>query len=139
MKRSEELSTYIEALIYRMKVSELNSCNMVSLQELQVLSFVGTHQGAKMTEIAEHLLISLSNLTAIVDKLVAKGLVRRERSDEDRRLVLANLTAEGEAIAEANRKQKHLLAEQMLSVLDDGEQVNFMVIMRKIVGAMNGE
>jgi DNA-binding MarR family transcriptional regulator len=139
MKRSEELSTYIEGLVYRMKVSEQTNCDVVSLQEMQVVSYLGMHPGAKMTEIAEYLLLGLSNLTAIMDKLVTKKIVQRGRSEEDRRVVLVTLTREGQAVAQANYAQKHDLAEQMLAALNDADQEKLMGIMRKIMAKMNQE
>ncbi len=137
MKRAEELSTCIETLVYRMKVSERTGCDVVSLQEMQVISYLSTHPGAKMTQIAEYLLLGLSNLTAIVDKLVHKNIVQRSRCDEDRRVVLVSLTDEGEAIARTNREQKHDLAEQMLAALDEADQERLMAIMQRIVDRMN--
>jgi DNA-binding MarR family transcriptional regulator len=92
-----------------------------------------------MSQIAEYLLLGLSNLTAIVDKLVRKKIVQRNRSDEDRRVVLVSLTDEGDAIARTNREQKHDLAEQMLAALDERDQKKLIAIMRKIVGNMNRE
>lgn len=44
------------------------------------------------------LLSSGGNITVVVDNLERRGLVRRERSREDRRLTLVNLTAEGESL-----------------------------------------
>jgi len=139
VKHVEELSKYIEALAYRMKVTEQNACNEVNLQEMQVLSFLSLHPGAKMTEIAEYLMVGLSNLTAIVDKLVAKHLTQRDRSEEDRRGVLASLTTEGKAVAAAHRSQKLDLARQMLSALNASDQEKLMAIMRMIVGKLNSE
>ncbi len=37
-----------------------------------MISYLSAHPNAKMTRIAEYLLLGLSNLTAIVDKLVGK-------------------------------------------------------------------
>jgi MarR family 2-MHQ and catechol resistance regulon transcriptional repressor len=139
MKRSEELSKYIETLVYRMKVSERTNCDVVNLQEMQVISYLSAHQNAKMTRIAEYLLLGLSNLTAIVDKLVGKKIVQRNRCDQDRRVVLVSLTDEGSAIARTNREQKHDLAEQMLAALDEADQEKLMELMRRIVGNMAQE
>lgn len=133
MTRAEELSGYVEALAYRMKVSERTNCDVVSLQEMQIISYLDAHPGAKMTHIAERVLVGLSNLTAIVDKLVKKRIVERNRSDDDRRVVLVSLTEEGKTIARQNHEQKRDLAEQMLMALDEPDQKKLIAIMRKIV------
>jgi DNA-binding MarR family transcriptional regulator len=139
MTFAEELSDHIETLMYHMKNSDKQSCEFVNLPELQVLGFLGkSGEPARMTDTAEHLELGLSNLTAIIDRLVAKELVARERSDEDRRVVRISLTSEGKEIVAKNRFQKHGLARQMLDALSEGDQKKLMILMRKIVGNMKG-
>jgi DNA-binding MarR family transcriptional regulator len=134
MNLSEKLSTYIEALVYRMKVSERGSCDVVNIREMQLISYLDSHPDAKMSQIAENLLSGLSGVTAIVDKLVAKKIVERRRSDEDRRVVMVALTEEGTTIARVNREQKRDLAEQMLMALNAADQKKLVEIMGKVVG-----
>lgn len=52
----------------------------------------------RMTELAERVLMSPSGLTRMVDRLVAQGLVRRERFDGDARVMLARLTDRGRQV-----------------------------------------
>ncbi|HEU4753262.1 MAG TPA: MarR family transcriptional regulator, partial [Armatimonadota bacterium] len=47
-------------------------------------------------ELGEKLLKSSGNITMVVDNLERRGLVRRERSAEDRRYITVHLTPEGE-------------------------------------------
>src|SRR5436190_23272189 len=54
-------------------------------------------EGLMLTALSERLLVSCGNTTGVVDRLEAAGLLRRERSDEDRRVIMARLTPEGEA------------------------------------------
>ncbi|MBV7338179.1 MarR family transcriptional regulator [Chloroflexi bacterium TSY] len=51
-------------------------------------------------EIGQKLLISKSNVVAVVDKLEKRGFVERHRSEEDRRCVFVHLTESGRAIVE---------------------------------------
>jgi MarR family 2-MHQ and catechol resistance regulon transcriptional repressor len=46
-------------------------------------------------ELGRKLLVSRANVTLLVDHLVGRGLVRRERQSDDRRRVRVTLTAEG--------------------------------------------
>lgn len=52
----------------------------------------------RMRELADRTVISRSNLTRLVDRLVAAGLVERERDEDDRRGAFAVLTADGKAM-----------------------------------------
>lgn len=62
--------------------------------------------GMLMSDLSRFLLVSNGNVTGIVDRLVADGLVMRSRRDGDRRTSIAQLTPEGEetfrAMAEAH-------------------------------------
>jgi DNA-binding MarR family transcriptional regulator len=49
----------------------------------------------RMTDLAERVMLSPSGLTRLVDRLVAKGLVRRRTDPRDGRVALACLTEEG--------------------------------------------
>jgi DNA-binding MarR family transcriptional regulator len=53
---------------------------------------------ARMFEIAERMVIARYNLTRLMDRLEADGLVERFRSDEDRRATYARLTPKGRAL-----------------------------------------
>ncbi|PWT72131.1 MAG: MarR family transcriptional regulator [Proteobacteria bacterium] len=52
----------------------------------------------RMSDLAERVVLSRSNLTRLVDRLEEAGLVRRERSEEDRRGAYAVLTESGKAL-----------------------------------------
>ena len=52
----------------------------------------------RMRELADMSVISRSNLTRLVDRLEAAGLVARERAAEDRRGAFAVITAEGRVL-----------------------------------------
>jgi DNA-binding MarR family transcriptional regulator len=49
----------------------------------------------RMTDLAERVMLSPSGLTRMVDRLVADGLVERDRFEGDARVMLARLTDQG--------------------------------------------
>jgi MarR family 2-MHQ and catechol resistance regulon transcriptional repressor len=59
---------------------------------LDLLLYVGP---LRLGQIAERVLKSEGNVTTVVDNLERAGLVRRERSEKDRRVVTVSLTEEG--------------------------------------------
>jgi DNA-binding MarR family transcriptional regulator len=72
--------------------------------QFNVLMEVAVASGARLAlhEICERLLKSPPNVTALVDRLERDGLLRRERNQDDRRVVMATLTERGwEALAAA--------------------------------------
>jgi MarR family 2-MHQ and catechol resistance regulon transcriptional repressor len=57
------------------------------------------HQGPmRIGELAEHGLKSCGNLTLVVDNLEKMKLVKRNRDESDRRVVVVNLTAKGDKL-----------------------------------------
>ncbi len=58
----------------------------------------GPRTGAPCQYIGERLLTRVPDVTRLIDRMVAAGLVERERDEEDRRVVLVRVTAEGRSI-----------------------------------------
>jgi len=61
---------------------------------LEALYHVGP---LSLGELADKLLVTGGNVTYVMDRLEAQGLVERERSGDDRRVVKAHLTTKGRA------------------------------------------
>ncbi len=60
----------------------------------------GTGLPRRSRRSAEKLLVTGGNVTYVMDRLEAQGLVARERSGDDRRVVRAHLTTKGRATIE---------------------------------------
>ncbi len=67
----------------------------LTISELHVIEAIGEDGPKNMTTVAKALDVTTGTLTISVNSLVRKGLVRRERSEEDRRVVLISLTELG--------------------------------------------
>jgi DNA-binding MarR family transcriptional regulator len=104
-------------------------------QEMRVLFTVGEAGVQTMGRMARELAVSVSSLTAIADRLVAKGMIRRYRSEKDRRIVLVQLTEQGHRIHERRRRARLRMATAMLGALNERDQDGFLKFMRKIRAA----
>lgn len=62
-----------------------------------VLQTLGLEGPRSMAAIGQHLGLTPSTMTGLVDRLEDQGLVRRDRHDSDRRAFLLRLTRKGEA------------------------------------------
>lgn len=74
-----------------------NKLTMSQFGVLEILYHLGP---LNQKVIAEKLLSSSSNLVTVIDNLENNGLVKRERSTEDRRNFIVNLTDKGKKIIE---------------------------------------
>jgi MarR family transcriptional regulator, 2-MHQ and catechol-resistance regulon repressor len=81
------------------------------------------HLGAlHQHELGRKLFTSKGNLTALLDKLERAGLVRRERSQTDRRLIAVHLTEAGQSLVGSILPGHVAQITALMSVLDAREQ-----------------
>src|SRR5438552_150711 len=74
----------------------------------------GGADGMPVLEVRERLITPLPDITRLVDKLVEQKLVRRERTEKDRRVVLLYIAQRGEKLlAELRRRVDGLHAAQL--------------------------
>lgn len=110
----------------------------LSRQEIRVLITLDDDEALPMGMLARRLVVSISRLTALIDRLTAMGLVERRRSEQDRRVVRIGLTALGRKRREHGRLARLAMAEAMLAALDDSERGRFLALMRKIGDRASG-
>ena len=130
------LKGYIENMIYRFMIVQnrflQKSAAGLSMSELRIISFIGDNKRCIMREISESLLIPKTNLTAIMNKLVRKEIVSRERTEEDRRMVYVGLTESGDELYRQIMSSHLELSRGMLEALDESEQDDMFKILGKI-------
>lgn len=111
----------------------------ISKPELLALEAVSREEGLMMSDLGKRLDISLSTATGIIDRLIEKKLVKRERNGGDRRVVRVVLTDKGRKTNQTYQKQKKDLFGRMLGALDPEEQGELIKILEKIAGAIKQE
>ena len=105
--------------------SALHRQHGLSLTGFEALRRIAEAPGerASMGELAEALGISRAGVTSTVTRLVTEGLVVRERSSGDRRLLHARLTPAGRAKVEEARPTHDDLVAHLLTLLGDDAAV----------------
>jgi len=89
---------------------------------MHVLSWMKSRgEPVSMTELADALFISKPNLTTMMDRLCADGLVERSADVSDRRIVNVALTKKGEALLARHKQEVAEFIESRLSLLDDSD------------------
>jgi MarR family 2-MHQ and catechol resistance regulon transcriptional repressor len=82
--------------------------------------------------VAEKILRSSANLTLVIDNLVKRGLVARERRAEDRRNVEVSLTEEGQALIAGMLPEHVARVITAFDALTAGEQTTLAALCRKL-------
>jgi len=106
--------------------SAMHQKHGLSLTGFEALRRIADAPGerASMGEVAEAVGLSRPGVTSTVGRLVADGLVVRERADGDRRLLHARLTPAGrQRVDEAARTHDDLVAHLLILLGDDAAAV----------------
>lgn len=98
----------------------------LSITELHTLVAIGPGKPKTMSQVAASLKISVSTLTAAVNKLVKKGYVERFRIPEDRRIVSIQLTEEGAAAVQEHEAFHAKMITNAIAQVPDEEISKFV-------------
>jgi DNA-binding MarR family transcriptional regulator len=86
----------------------------LSLEQYNILRILrGAPQGCLTLEIATRMVSRSPNITRLIDKLIAKDLVRREHSARDRRCAVVKLTAAGARLLTATASTLDALLDEL--------------------------
>jgi DNA-binding MarR family transcriptional regulator len=67
----------------------------ISMPQFRTLLFLDHHKGASLSEVADHIGLTLPSASSMVDALVTRGLAKRETHSDDRRRMTLTLTDRG--------------------------------------------
>ncbi|NNF06093.1 MAG: MarR family transcriptional regulator [Candidatus Eisenbacteria bacterium] len=97
-------------------VGPLASLSTPQYNVLRILR--GSREGLQTQQVCERLVSRAPNITRLVDKLESKGLLTRERSRGDRRVVLLKITEQGLALLEGLDAPVKLATKEAMRGLD---------------------
>lgn len=114
----------------------------VTKRDFSLLVMLGQEQGMIMREVANFLQVPMSTATGIVDKLIEKGLVKRDYSSEDRRIVIIQLSDNGMSIYKVLNDKLFEFGAVILQNFDVVEREKFIEYMEQasnITSSMIGQ
>jgi DNA-binding MarR family transcriptional regulator len=83
-------------------------------------------------EIAERLIITRATVTGLLDSLERREYIRRQPHPEDRRMILAEITETGRAVAFAFRPIVHEHQKEWFAVLSEEEQLQLIDFLHRL-------
>jgi DNA-binding MarR family transcriptional regulator len=111
---------------------DLDRLDLTSPQ-FYVLATIGYAGGLPFGEIGEKMMVTVSNLTGIVDRLEEKRLVIRERDAHDRRVVRVTLTDKGLKVYRNTIPLFEKSISQFFSPLNKNQQKELAALLRKLI------
>ena len=86
-----------------------------------------------VAELARQCMLDAGTMTRLLDRLEAKGLCRRERSESDRRVVHIKLTPDGIAAAEQVPAVLSRVYNEALDGFSEAEWQQFQVLLKRLI------
>ena len=116
--------------------AELEASRGLALRWYDVLvQLEEASEGLPMTEVASRILASKSGLTRVIDRMEKAGLVRRERPEDDRRVVLVVITPAGLQVLRAAREvHRDGIRRHFAEHLDERDLATLTAILDKVRG-----
>ena len=102
--------------------------------EYTVLTLIAENPGGSLVRLARALSVTAPNITALVDRLEAKGLVARTASKKDRRAQVLQVTKSGAELVRETT-QRIVAAEKLALALTPGEQTILAELLHKVACA----
>jgi DNA-binding MarR family transcriptional regulator len=93
----------------------------LSVPQFRALIYLSHNENASLSDIAEHLGLSLPATSRMVELLVKRGWMRRRSRSSDRRCICLSLTGRGRAVFEAALEATQVALRQRLKALSAGE------------------
>jgi DNA-binding MarR family transcriptional regulator len=102
--------------------------------EYTVLTLIDENPGGSLVRIARALAVTPPNITTMVDRLEARGLIARTQSDEDRRTQVLRTTTKGATLVRKATQQILALEKESLA-LSAGEHAMLLELLHKVACA----
>ena len=96
--------------------------NDLSITEIHTIDAIGMYEARTMSEVAADLKITVGTLTSAISNLVKKGYVERKRIEEDRRVVLIQLTKRGKLAYRIHDKFHSDMVKETIQGLSESEE-----------------
>jgi MarR family 2-MHQ and catechol resistance regulon transcriptional repressor len=98
------------------------------------LLMVIKHSAGPLTQsaVGRRLMVDKSNVTGLLDRMEASGLIRRKRVKGDRRSHHVELTAEGRRLLEREEEAYYRVVSQIMSGLSGREHLRLIDLTRKL-------
>ncbi|MDR3575174.1 MAG: MarR family transcriptional regulator [Anaerolineaceae bacterium] len=102
----------------------------LSVPQFRALTFINNNPGTSLLTVAEHLGLTSPSACRMIDVLVGRGLVFRQTSPKDRRMVNISLTEMGQSMLEIARKGTMENLATIFTSLTQNEQSTIMDAMK---------
>ncbi len=121
-KRFYDATTSIHNILTHFEYAH-QQCHKLGRVECNLLQFLLVeNRPLSMKEIAQHMNVSHSRITHLMDSLINKDFIKRVPSEEDRRVYYAQITQKGIDNANKYRERNIKMFDDLINALPEEEQ-----------------
>jgi Transcriptional regulators len=88
--------------------------------------------GITLSILGDQMSVTKANITSLVDRMVARGLIKRIVNENDRRSIKAVITSEGREILENVLPNNQVFSSEILNCLTKQEKKDFYELLSKV-------
>jgi len=134
LNRDTALLQLLVQMTFRLRLRgvDLESSTGLSGRELDLIALLGSSGPTSVKSLVADLGFPRSTMTAIVDRLEARGLVKRRPNSQDRRSVILESTSSASEALLRYRDGMRSFVRHLGALLDQNEQEQFVHLARKI-------
>ncbi len=104
-----------------------------TIRQIEYIDVINSLGNPNLGEIAKALKLSKPSVTAIVEKLAAKGYIHKFQSDEDRRSFHVHLSAKGKKLVDMHDETHRKIAGLFQSSLNEKDLKTLVALLNKVV------
>lgn len=104
----------------------------VSVPQFRTLLFLSSHEDASLSEVAEHIGLTLPSMSKTIDMLVARRLATRETHPGDRRRMTLALTTRGRATLRSALEATEAFLRELFRTLPSSERATIIEAMQAL-------
>jgi DNA-binding MarR family transcriptional regulator len=115
--------------------AEESGAGGVTQRQYAVLAAVAENEGVTQTGLVRATGIDRSTLADMVARMITKGHLERQRSDQDARANTVSLTEAGAAVLEESRPKVAMADARILALLKPGKRDGFLELLADMAGS----
>ena len=105
----------------------------LSKGEVGVLDYLlNVNNNISSNELEKHLQVSSARIASTLNSLEKKGLIKRNKSEEDKRKIIISITKNGTTTIEKHREKVERYLKKMVEILGEKDSLEFIRIVKRI-------
>lgn len=134
-----ELDLTFSRLVYRVRILQ-SRYTVDEITDTQYVVLRSLRKGpCNISFLAQMLGVTMSAVTALINRLHRMGLVDRKRRERDRRQVRISITPEGLQVLKAVEEKRYLLLALYLSQISEEERRQLLTLLKKTIDLFERE